>query len=61
MISNTEQGSPNQAKWGNSRPISAEVALPRLQSEIKVAVFLLIDKAIVINGFPSPTKLTTMI
>ena len=49
----------------NSRPISAEVALPRLQSEIKVALFLfashsflanylrfmvkLIDKAIVIN------------
>jgi hypothetical protein len=24
----------------NSRPISAEVALPRLQSEIKVALFL---------------------
>ena len=50
----------------NSRPISAEVTLPRLQSEIKVALFLfashsflanslrfmvkLIDKAIVING-----------
>ena len=49
----------------NSRPISAEVALPRLQSKIKVALFLfashcflanylrfmvkLIDKAIVIN------------
>ena len=49
----------------NSRPISAKVALPRLQSEIKVALFLfascsflannlrfilkLIDKAIVIN------------
>ena len=49
----------------NSRPIPAEVALPRLQSEIKVALFLfasrsflanflrfmvkLIDKAIVIN------------
>ena len=49
----------------NSRPISAEVTLPRLQSEIKVALFLfashsflanylrfmvkLIDKAIVIN------------
>ena len=50
----------------NSRPISAEVTLPRLQSEIKVTLFLfashsflanslrfmvkLIDKAIVING-----------
>ena len=50
----------------NSRPISAEVTLPRLQSEIKVALFLfashsflanslrfmvkLIDKTIVING-----------
>jgi hypothetical protein len=49
----------------NSRPISAEVALPRLQSEIKVALFLfashflannlrfmvkLIVKTIVING-----------
>jgi hypothetical protein len=50
----------------NSRPISAEVALPRLQSEIKVALFIfashsflannlrfmvkLIVKAIVING-----------
>jgi hypothetical protein len=50
----------------NSRPISAEVTLFRLQSEIKVALFLfashsflannlrfmvkLIDKAIVING-----------
>ena len=53
-----------QSGW-NSRPISAEVALPRLQSEIKVALSLfashsflanylhfmvkLIDKAIVIN------------
>jgi hypothetical protein len=51
--------------WRNSRPISAEIALPQLQSEIKVALFLfasrsflannlhfmikLIDKAIVIN------------
>jgi hypothetical protein len=50
----------------NSLPISAEVALPRLQSEIKVALFLfsshsflannlhfmvkLIDKAILIKG-----------
>jgi hypothetical protein len=50
----------------NSRPISAEVTLFRLQSEIKVALFFfashsflannlrfmvkLIDKAIVING-----------
>ena len=50
----------------SSRPISAEVALPRLQSEIKVTLFLfashsflannlrfmvkLIDKTIVING-----------
>ena len=50
----------------NSRPISAEVALPRLQSEIKVALFLfashfflannlrfmvkLIVKTIIING-----------
>jgi hypothetical protein len=50
----------------NSRPISAEVTLFRLQSEIKVALFLfashsflannlrfmvkLVDKAIVING-----------
>ena len=50
----------------NSRPISAEVALPRLQSKIKVALFLfsshsflannlhfmikLIDKAILIKG-----------
>jgi hypothetical protein len=42
----------------NSRPISAEVDLPRPQSEIKVTMFLfashsfmvkLIDKAIVIN------------
>jgi hypothetical protein len=50
----------------NSHPISAGIALPQLQSEIKVALFLfvshsflannlrfmvkLIDKAIVING-----------
>ena len=47
----------------NTRPISAEVALPRLQSEIKVffashpflannfrLMVKLIDKAIVING-----------
>ena len=56
------QCSPNQAKWVK---FSAEVALPWLQSEIKVALFLfashsflanylrfmvkLIDKAIVIN------------
>jgi hypothetical protein len=54
------------ASGRSSRPISAEVALPRLQSEIKVALFLfashsflennlrfmvkLIVKAIVING-----------
>jgi hypothetical protein len=52
--------------WRNSCPILAEVDLPRLQSEIKVAMFLfashsflvnnlrfmikLIDKTIVING-----------
>ena len=57
----------HQTRWSgrNCRPISAEIALPRLQSEIKVALFLfasisflannlhfmvkLIDKAIVIN------------
>jgi hypothetical protein len=58
MISSRESGR-------NSRPISAEIALPRLQSKIKVASFLfaslpflannlhfmvkLIDKTIVIN------------
>ena len=57
----------HQTRWSgrNCHPISAEIALPRLQSEIKVALFLfasisflannlrfmvkLIDKAIVIN------------
>jgi hypothetical protein len=42
----TTQGSPNQAKWGKSRPISAEVALPQLQSEIKVALFLIRKKCV---------------
>ena len=61
----TKPGEVGEILGRNSRPISAEVALPRLQSEIKVTLFLfasrsllandlrlmvkVIDKAIVIN------------
>jgi hypothetical protein len=38
------QGSPNQAKWAKFS-IPAEVALPRLQSEIKVALFLFASRS----------------
>jgi hypothetical protein len=34
----------------NSRPISAEVALPRLQSEIKVALFLFANHSFLPNN-----------
>ena len=34
----------------NSRPISAEVALPRLQSEIKVALFLFASHSFLANN-----------
>ena len=34
----------------NSRPISAEVSLPRLQSEIKVALFLFASHSFLANN-----------
>ena len=53
----TTQGSPNQAKWGKSRPISAEVALPQLQSEIKVALFLFASHSFLANNLRFMVKL----
>jgi len=44
------QGSPNQAKWASSRPISAEIALPRLQSKIKVTLFLFASRSLLANN-----------
>ena len=41
----------------NSRPISAEVALPRLQSEIKVALFLFASHSFLANNFRFMVKL----
>ena len=41
----------------NSRPISAEVALPRLQSEIKVALFLFASHSFLANNLRFMVKL----
>ena len=41
----------------NSRPISAEVALPRLQSEIKVALFLFASHSFLVNNLRFMVKL----
>jgi hypothetical protein len=41
----------------NSRPISAEVALPRLQSEIKVALFLFASHSFLANNLRFIVKL----
>jgi hypothetical protein len=41
----------------NSRPISAEVALPRLQSEFKVALFLFASHSFLANNLRFMVKL----
>jgi hypothetical protein len=47
------QGSPNQAKWAKLLPylaILAEVALPRLQSEMKGTLFLFASRSFLANN-----------
>jgi hypothetical protein len=50
----------HQTRWSgrNSRPISAEVALPRLQSEIKVALFIFASHSFLANNLRFMVKLT---
>ena len=46
----------HRTRW-SSRPISAEVALPRLQSEIKVALFLFASHSFIANNLRFMVKL----
>jgi hypothetical protein len=47
----------SRGSWRNSSPISAEVALHRLQSEIKVALFLFASHSFLANNLRFMVKL----
>ena len=53
----TKPGEVGEILGRNSRPISAEVALPRLQSEIKVTLFLFASHSFLANNLRFMVKL----
>jgi hypothetical protein len=52
VFNNLTSSRAHQTRWSgrSSHPISAEITLPRLQSEIKVALFLFASRSLLANN-----------